>query len=228
MERIDKGIGWLERVLDLIKKYSIGEFFKAFLIILLTALVIGFIAKPTYVFEKYDEWQTKQHSAKMEKRLINNEKVHILAEKLLYKVNADRVLVLELHNGVSSNSGLPFAKCSATYEAINEGVQPVANQYQEVNLSLMPFATKLIEEDYWCGNTEDLMKIDKALCYRMLGNDTSHFAGCVIHGVDKPLAFIFVKFKSLPEAHSCENVKDIIYHNALQFALLLELNKDGK
>jgi hypothetical protein len=225
MEKIDKGIGWLERILDLIKKYSISEFLKAFLIILLTALVIGFIAKPTYIFEKYDEWQTKQHSLKMEKRLINNEKVHILAERLLYKVNADRVLILELHNGVSSNSGLPFAKASATYEAINEGIIPVADQYQDINLSLMPFATKLIEQDYWCGNTEDLMKIDKALCYRMLGNDTSHFAGCVIRGVDKPLAFVFVKFKSVEDNHSCEDVKNIINHNALQLALLLELNK---
>ena len=227
MEKIDKGIGWLERILDLIKKYSIGEFLKAFLIILLTALVIGFIAKPTYIFEKYDEWQTKQHSVKMEKRLINNEKVHILAERLLYKVNADRVLILELHNGVSSNSGLPFAKASATYEAINEGAIPVADQYQDVNLSLMPFANKLIEQDYWCGDTEDLMKIDKALCYRMLGNDTSHFAGCVIRGIDKPLAFVFVKFKSVEDNHSCEDVKNIINHNALQLALLLELNKEG-
>lgn len=228
MDKIEKGFGFLDKALGMVEKYKIRTILKGVLIILIVAATIGFVNNPTWIFERYDEWQVKQHSEKMEKRLVNNEKVHILAEKLLYKVNADRVLVLELHNGVSSNSGLPFAKCSATYEALNEGVHPVADQYQDVNLSLMPFANKLIEQGYWCGNTEDLMKIDKALCYRMLGNDTSHFAGCVIQGIDKPLAFIFVKFKNISDGHSCNNVRDIINHNALQFALLLELNKEKR
>ena len=225
MEKVEKGLGFLEKTLGIVEKYKITTILKAVLIILIVAATIGFIQHPTWVFEKYEDWKEKQHNEKMEKRLINNEKVHILAEKLLYKVNADRVMVLELHNGVSSNSGLPFAKASATYEAINEGVQPVADQYQDINLSLMPFVTKLIEDDYWCGNTEELMKIDRALCYRMLGNDTAHLAGCVIRGVDnKPLAILLIKFKKIEDDHSCETVRDIIGHNALQFSLLLELN----
>lgn len=225
MEKVEKGLGFLEKTLGIVEKYKITTILKAVLIILIVAATIGFIQHPTWVFEKYEDWKEKQHNEKMEKRLVNNEKVHILAEKLLYKVNADRVMVLELHNGVSSNSGLPFAKASATYEAINEGVQPVADQYQDINLSLMPFVTKLIEDDYWCGNTEELMKIDRALCYRMLGNDTSHLAGCVIRGVDnKPLAILLIKFRKVEDGHSCETVRDIIGHNALQFALLLELN----
>lgn len=226
MEKTGTGINWLERIMQLVEKYSLRQFLKGFLIILLTAFLMWFITNPTWVFEKYQEWAEKQHTEKMEHRLVNNEKLHILAEKLLYKVNADRVVLLELHNGLSSNAGLPFAKCSATYEAINDGTVPVADQYQDVNLSLMPFANELFQNGYWCGDTNDLKEIDKALCYRMLGNDTSHLAGVVINGVDKPLAFLLVKFKSIDNEHNCAEIKKVINDNALQFALLLELNKE--
>lgn len=225
MEKIDKGIGWLERIMTLIEKYSIFQFLKGFFIILLTCLLVWFVTNPTYIFEKYDEWRSHSHNEKMEIRLKNNGKLQLMAEKLLYKIGADRVMILELHNGLSSNSGFPFAKCSATYEALNKGITPIANQYQDVNLSLVPFASELFSNTYWCGNVKDLEQIDRGLTYKMLSNGTEHFAGCVIKGVDKPLAFIFVSFGSISE-HQCNDVKNIIKSSTLELALLLELKKD--
>lgn len=225
LDNTEKGLTLIERVLELVKKYSLFDFLKSLFLIILIATVIGLITNPDYFITKYQEWHDKEHSEKLELRLKNNQQLHTLSEKLLYRLNADRVLIMEMHNGVSSNSGLPFAKASATYEAINEGVAPVAGQYQEMNLSLMPFATELLKNGYWCGDTEELKQIDRALCYKMLGNDTSHFAGCVIRGVDKPIAFILVKFKHIHDDHSCEEVQKVITDNALQLALLLELNK---
>ena len=225
IENTSTAIGWFERVLDLADKYRITTVLKSVFIILLIAGTVGFIKNPTWIFEKYQDWQDKQHIEKLAHRLEHNEKLHIMTEKLMYKVNADRVLLLELHNGNTGLGGFPFAKCSATYEALNDGIVPVAHQYQDLNLSLMPFATELFNNGYWCGDTQDLKEIDKALCYRMLGNDTSHFAGIVIQGVDKPIAFLFVKFKDIGDEHNCAEIKRIIQENAFQIALLLELNK---
>ena len=225
IEDTTTALGWFERVLDMADKYRIQTVLKSVFIILLIAGTVGFIKNPTWIFEKYQEWQDKQHIEKLAHRLEHNEKLHIMTEKLMYKVNADRVLLLELHNGNTGLGGFPFAKCSATYEALNDGIVPVAHQYQDLNLSLMPFASKLFDEGYWCGDTQDLKEIDKALCYRMLGNDTSHFAGIVIRGVDKPIAFLFVKFKDIGDEHNCDEIKRIIQENAFQIALLLELNK---
>ena len=228
MENIDKtekGIGWLERLMGLVDKYSLFKFLKAFMIILLTALVIGFISNPTYIFEAYDRYKDEAHAEKLELRMRNNEKLHILCEKLMYKVGADRVVVLELHNGLSSNAGIPFAKCSATYEALNNGIYPIASQYQDVNLSLMPFANYLFENGYFCGDVEMLNDIDRGLYHKMASNGTQHFAGCLIEGVDKPLAFLFVSFKELPtDEHDCIEVRENVRHIALELALLLELN----
>lgn len=225
LDKTEKGIGWVERLMQLVDKYSIWKFLKAFLIIIATAMLVGIISNPTYIFEKYKEWADNEHSERIEQRMKNNEKLHLKAEQLMYRVSADRVMVLELHNGLENSVGLPFSKCSATYEALNVDTQPIAEQYQNVNLSLMPFATYLFHNGYWCGDTEELAEIDRGLYYKMKANGTEHFAACLVEGVDKPLAFLFVSYQSIPDAHQCDVVRENIRHISLETALLLELNK---
>lgn len=227
VNNIDKGINWLDRALEIVEKYKLGTILKAFGIILLIALLIAFLKNPTYIFEKYDEWKEKEHSERMEVRMENNHKLQSLTEKTLYKVDASRIIILEMHNGLENANGLPFSKCSATYEALNDGVYPVANQYQNTNLSLMPFATYLLEHKYWYGDVEDIEQIDRGLYHKMAGNGTVHFAACVIEGVDKPLAFVFISWQEKPE-HNCKDIKKIAEHASIETAVLLELNKRNK
>lgn len=223
---VEKGLKWLNDALAIVDKYRLVTIFKAFFVMFLIVLFIGFLKNPTWIFERYDTWKDKEHTAALEQRLVNNEKLHIASEKLLYKVGADRVMVLELHNGLENSNGLPFSKCSATYEAIEQNIQPIADQYQNVNLSLMPFVNEIFECGYWCGDVDELKEIDKGLYYKMKSNGTEHFAACLIEGVDKPLAFLFVSFiKPVNEIHDCNFVRENIRHIALEQALLLELNK---
>ena len=224
--QIEKGLSWLNQGLAIVEKYKLKTIFKAFFIMLLIAAFIGFLKNPTWIFEKYEEWKDKEHTTALEKRLANNEKLHVSAEKLLYKIGADRVMILELHNGLENSNGLPFSKCSATYEAIDLHVKPVADQYQNVNLSLMPFVNEVFHKGYWCGDTDELEAIDKGLYYKMKSNGTEHFACCLIEGVNEPLAFLFVSFKEPIDStnHNCNIIRENIRHIALEQALLLELS----
>lgn len=226
---IEHGLSWLDRGLQIVERYRLKTIFKAFLVLTMIALFIGFLKNPTWVFECYDKWKEKEHTSALQQRLVNNEKLHITSEKLLYKVGADRVMVLELHNGLENANGLPFSKCSATYEALGTNAHPIADQYQNVNLSLMPFVNTLFDEGYWCGDVEELKEIDRGLYYKMKSNYTEHFAACVIEGVDKPLAFLFVSFIEPVDSlnHDCAMVRENVRHIALEQALLLELNKHG-
>lgn len=225
-QKIDKGLNWLEKALDLVNKYRIWDFLKAIFVILLIAGTVGFISHPTWIFEQYKKWEEEKHKENLEQRLLNNEKAHILTEKLMYRVDADRVMVLEMHNGLENSNGLPFSKCSATYEAIGADVMPVADQYQNVNLSLMPFANHMLKTGYWYGNVDDMEKIDRALYHKLKGNGTEHFACVMVEGVDKPLAFIFVSFQDIPDAeHDCNIIRENVRHVSLELALLLELNR---
>ena len=228
--QIDRALGWLEKGLQIVERYKLKTIFKAFFIIALIAAFIGFLKNPTWIFEKYDEWKRHEHTIALEQRLANSEKLHVSSEKLLYKVGADRVMVLELHNGLENANGLPFSKCSATYEALELNVSPVASQYQNVNLSLMPFVNEVFRKGYWCGDVDEIAEIDKGLYYKMKSNGTEHFACCLIEGIDKPLALLFVSFKNPVDSttHDCSFIRENVRHIALEQALLLELNKYHK
>ena len=222
----EKGLTLIERSLAIVEKYKIRTIFKAVFVVLIIAGTMGFIKNPTWIFEQYDKWKEKQHQEQLDIRAINNDKIQHIIEKGLYKINADRIMVLELHNGLAGLGGLPFSKCSATFEYLDDGVIPISSQYQDQQLSLIPFASRLFKDTYICGDISEVEEIDRGLYYRMMSNGTKHFAAAIVKGVDKPLAFIFVSFNhQIDNSHNCELVKEYIKDMSLDIALLLELNK---
>lgn len=223
--KVDTGLNWLDKTLGIVEKYRLRTIFKAMFIIILISVIVGFVSNPTFVFEWYKKWEEEQHIEQVQQRLQTNEKIHLACQKLMYKVGADRVMLLELHNGGTNIAGLPFLKASCIYESLNDGIYPIADQYQQQQLSLIPFSSYLAQHTHWCGDVEDLEKIDKALYHRMVANGTQHVAAKCIHGVNTPVAFIFVSFTDVPDGHDCDKVREEIRHTALEIALLLELNK---
>ena len=229
IDNTDSVLNWLEKMLSLLKEYGPWKIIGAASIIGIVSALIYFMLNFTKVFEIYDGWKERKHDEKMELRMQMMPKIQSLTDKLTYGVDATRTLVLELHNGNTGNGGLPFTKCSATYESINIGKQPIAEQYQDVNLSLMPFAYELISKGYWCGNTDELQAIDRALYYKMKSNGTEHFSACVVEGIDsKAIAFVFVSFEIPKEEltlHDCENVRNHLRHVSMELAVILEVTR---
>lgn len=215
----------VDKALQIVEKYKLTTIFKSLLVIIIVSFVFWFLSNPTYIFDKWKEWDRNNHIEDIEYRLSNNEKIHLCCEKLLIKTNADRVMLLEVHNSGSNLSGLPFVKCSAIYECMNDNIFPLSDQYQNVQLSLLPFSTLLFKQKYYCGDVDTLLDIDKNLFYKMKSNYAEHFASCVVTGVDKkPLAFLFVTYQNKPN-HNCKEVKEIIKATSNEIAILLELNK---
>jgi hypothetical protein len=229
IDTTDNVLDWLSKILSLLKEYGPWKIIGATCLIGIVSALIYFMLNFTKVFEIYDAWKERQHSDRMELRMQMMPKIQSLTDKMTYSVAATRTLVLELHNGNTGNGGLPFTKCSATYESMNIGRQPIANQYQDVNLSLMPFAHALIKQGYWCGNTEELQSIDRGLYYKMKSNGTEHFAACVVEGIEnKAIAFVFVSFEIPKEeltTHDCENVRNHLRHIAMELAVILEVTR---
>lgn len=216
-------ITWLERGLKLIREYGIGRIITGALLIAFLSVMFWFIFNPTRAFEVYDEWKKRQHDTLMELRMDNAPKIQSAIDKLTYKVGAERCVILELHNGSENAAGIPFKKCSATYEALNVGASPIAGYYQEQNLSLIPFASHLFHCGYWCGSVDELAELDKSLCFKMKSNGTEHFAACVIEGIDKPIAIMIVSFAKINEHHNCSDVRENIRHIAFELAVIFEV-----
>lgn len=225
-ENIELGLGWFDRLLQVAEKYKIRTILKAVLILLIICASVGFVLNPHWIFEQYNKWQEQQHTEQMEQRINNNEKLHIIIERLMFKIDADRILLLECHNGGNSLSGLPFAKISAIYESLNDSVLPISQDFQQQQLSLYPFSSYLFNNKYFYGDTEELLNIDKGLFYKFKSHNINHFACYVLYGVDnRPLAFLLVGYEKLTEKHNCKQIKELIIEEGLQIRLLLELNK---
>ena len=219
-------LGWLESALNLVKQHGITKILIVTFLISLISTYFYIIFNPEAAFDAYDRWKQITHTELFDLRMENAPKIQNLIDKLTFKVDASRTMVLELHNGSDGVGGLPFTKCSATYESLNIGAHPVASQYQNQNMSLIPFATFIFDKGYWYGNTDELLQIDRALYHKMKSNNTEHLAACVIEGIDKPLAILIVSFEKLPdEAHNCDEIRENIRHIAMELSVFLEVEK---
>lgn len=221
LDKTEKGIGWLERILILVEKYSIWNFFKAFFIILITAILIGLISKPTYFFEKWEEYQDIQHQTEIAISEKNNVLIQSEIESLLWHTKADRVVLLSYHNTKKSLAGVPYIYLTATHEYFADGIAPIAEGYSAVKTSLYPMINYINDKNYFCGDIEELRSIDKALAYRMEGNDVKHLAMMQIDGV-VPLGVLVVTYtNTVDESHICTDVESIMRRSATKLAVYM-------
>ena len=221
IEKTEKGLGWLERLMGLVEKYSIWKFIKAFMVILFTALIVGFISNPTYLFEKWEEYQSIKHQTEMAISEKNSVLIQSEIEGLLWRTKADRVILLSYHNSKKSLAGVPYIYLTATHEYFKDGVAPIAEGYSAVKTSLYPMITYLNNKGYFCGDIEELRAIDKALAYRMEGNDAKHIAMMQIEG-EVPLGVLVVTYtSSVDETHRCEDVEMLMHKSANKLGVLM-------
>lgn len=226
IDNSDKMLGWIGKALELVKNYGITKILTTALLIAILSIFFYLLFNPNVAFDIYDKWRTIKHNELMDLRMQNAPKIQTLIDRLTFRTDASRTMILELHNGSDGVGGLPFTKCSATYESLNIGAYPASSQYQNQNMSLIPFATFIFEKGYWCGNTDDLQKIDRGLYYKMKSNNTEHFSACVIEGIDKPLAILIISFDHTPDiGHDCTKVRENIRHVAMEIAVHLEVEK---
>lgn len=225
MKNLEGNIGLIERVLNIADKYKISTIFKTVFIILIFSFTIAFVNNPSFIFDRYEKIKEKRHQEQMEVVIKNNVLIQTELENLLYKTGGDRVILLQYHNTKNSLAGLPFLYLTATNESLRAGVTPVSEGYETLKTSLYPFVGFLSKQKYYCGDIEELEKIDKALGYRMRGNDVEHFAMCHIDS-DIPLGAIVITYTSKVsiEEHVCKDVEQILRNSALKIGLLIKNN----
>lgn len=221
---LDKPFSWLDNALKIVEKYKIKTIAKAFGLILMIGILIAFINNPTYIIDKWQEVQEKEHTERMAITLKNSQIINTELENLRYRTGADRVILLQFHNSKQSLSGLPFIYLTATAEALDYNVIPVAEQYESVKTSIYPFMSYITREGYFCGDVEELRTLDKALAYRMQGNDVHHLAFQYIEG-EQPLGLLVCTFtKDVDETHNCGEIEHQIRRTSNKIAVLLSNN----
>ena len=93
-QKIEKGIGWLEKLLKMEEKYGFFRFLRVLLLLLLTGFVILTITNPRYVLDKVESIQVEQHDESVAKRIQVDADIRLMLRKLLYALDADRTWLI--------------------------------------------------------------------------------------------------------------------------------------
>ena len=221
IEVVDKGLGVFERLVNFFGQHSVWEIIKTLFLSVLIGYTIYLSLNPDIIFSAYEKWKKDEHTEAIENSMKNSVLIQNELETLRERVGADRVLLLSYHNTTSSLVGVPYIFLTAEAEAIGMDIRPVAEGYERVKTSLYPFVNYLNRETYFCGDIEELRGIDKALAYRLQGNDVEHLAALNIEG-EQPLGVLFITYTSdVTETHNCGSVKDMILRSAGRLAIYL-------
>lgn len=221
IEVVDKGLGVFERLVNFFGQHSVWEILKTLFLSVFISYTIYLSLNPDIIFSAYEKWKKTEHTEAIENSMKNSVLIQNELETLRERVGAQRVLLLSYHNTTSSLVGVPYIFLTAEAESIGSGTHPVAEGYERVKTSLYPFVNYLNRETYFCGDIEELRDIDKALAYRLEGNDVRHFAAMNIEG-EQPLGVLFISYtEEIGESHKCSDVKDMILRSAGRLAIYL-------
>lgn len=195
-------LGFLEKVIKIINKYGIFKVFQALCVIGIFVYLMYNAHNVCQAVQNIVRTEIENHNEKVEQEhndaLIVRQKIKPKIDSILTdaltRMNADRVFVMEMHNGNNNTSGLPFLYGEMTYEQVRNGVSHIDDDYLNLNLSRFTFPLYLECEHLWQGTTEDLSKIDDKLSKRLLSNDVSYLAITQIHGFSNIIGYFGVSY----------------------------------
>ncbi len=177
MEPGQVGVGVIERMIRIIKKYGRLRTLEAIIVILSVCYLLHNLSNIPQiinnVFDVRTERIQEQHDEAVEARRAIKPKIDDILDRTLSYLNADRVFVMEMHNGTNNTAGLPFIYGEMTYETVNHNISHVDEDYISINLSRFDFPMYLRQNRIFYGSIEELKKIDEKLATRMISNDVS-------------------------------------------------------
>lgn len=195
MERIDKGMGWLQKMLNLQTKYGFFSIIKGLFLLFLAGYVVFFALNPKYLLERVTTIQTEQHDNLIRSRLAADSDIRLVLSKTMHNTNADRAWLIEFHNGSKNlTTGLPFLFGSMRIEETQDSIPNVDEDYADFSLSKYKLITKVLDEGFFYGNIEDVQSIDKRLYYKFQSNDINEIALLTIYNEDKPAGIVGLSF----------------------------------
>ncbi len=193
--KIEKGIGWLQKLLHLQEKFGFFSILKGLFILLITGYVVFFALNPRYLLDKMEKIQTEQHNDAVSRRMKADADARLILRRLLHTLNADRVWLIELHNGAKNlTSGLPFLFGDMRIEEVADAIPNVDEEYTDFSLSRYPFISKVFDDGYFFGTTDSMREFDERLYYKFKSNDVNEIALLALYQGDKPLGVLGISF----------------------------------
>jgi hypothetical protein len=228
---INDKLGLLERTVKLIAKYGIFRVFSGLAVLIMFGLTLGLFINQEKIVNRFiddkNKKETEEHSNRMELRLNQiNPQVDAILLKLLIETGANRVFVIEMHNGSNNPTGLPFVYGEITYEQIiDPQTPPIADEYGTINMSRYSFADNIYRNGIFKGSIEELSKIDTKLANRMQQNDVKYVYMTTLTGTNTTIGFLGMSYST--KVINC-NADGKILTASQKISVLLDLYNSSK
>ena len=213
-------IGWLERILKLQKDYGVGKILSSIMLLFITIIVGLFAFNPKLIVSEIQRIQASQHQIAVEKRIKSDPQIREALLELRVALNADRVFIVEAHNGGSNLTSLPFLYVDMTYESVRSGMPFLEDEYKNVRLQRYGFCTFLYNSNYWSGDIEQLQEVDPVFYYRIKGDGVNHFTIMALYGESTVIGALGIEYCE-SEPLDNESISRAVQKYGNKFAILL-------
>lgn len=191
---IDSGLSWLERILQLCKEYGVFNILKGLFILIMLSLTLRICYNPSFLFDKYIDHITQRHTKELHKRAEYDQQVKSLLPVYLYKYHADRVWIIQYHNGI-----MDWQHGTMRFELCNDGVESIKDQYDDFNLTWLNIPYYLKENEVFIGDMVKLDSIDSALYTQLKKNNVQYLACTVIRDSSGyPIGILGITWENIP------------------------------
>lgn len=216
----------IEQMIVMIEKYGWWKIIKATLFMLSLAFILFNIANLkniiSDVIDEQNESEIIAHDTAMDFRRSIKEEIDGILNNVLTKTNADRVFVLELHNGTNNTAGLPFIYAEMTYCAVAENINHIDEDYINLNLSRFNFPLYLERNKYFYGDIEKLKNVDDKLALRLQSNGAKYIAIMALQGLHTELGYVGITFCDDDIPANSDEVMSCIALAAQRLSVLLD------
>lgn len=220
-------VGILESTINVIDKHGFFKPLKALFVLAILFYVLYNGSNVGKIVEDVLKRSQIEHDMTLDYRRTIDPEIRIVLKKLLMETNCDRAFIIEMHNGKINTAGLSFTYGEMTYEEPADGIEPIDEEYQNVNLSRFPFFTYLHDYHSWNGTIEELKKIDKKIGLRMESNEAQYGMFKCVHGSNgKEIGFLGVTYAKKEDVNlkKLKNYKDALDIASTQIVLKLDIS----
>lgn len=181
LDSVDKTLSLMEKAKAFLDKHGFLGIFATMLMLCLCSMVGYLMLNPKVMIEKVETIIQKAHSERIENRMMAEPQLRAYLSNLRADVGADRVFIMEPHNGSSNLSNLPFIYGDLTYAEPAGAFAQLETDYKNFRFSRYPLATKTFIDGSWLGNVEDLKEMDPEIYYRFKAEDISYIGMMTIY-----------------------------------------------
>jgi hypothetical protein len=178
----------------------LGEILEA-LITSITSITVALIAAG--FFKRFSDRNKENNSKKkLVKQIEKDELVHFTLKEIRRKFHADRIYLIQFHNGGTFYTNAPMQKASVTYERCSDGLERVSDHLMHIFVSHYTwFIKNTIDEEMFYIDCEQIEDVATKALFRKFGTQAT--ASVPIYDNSDQLISIMVLdwvFSEIPDA----------------------------